>query len=329
MHYFQAVVRSRSKVVLNVTDTFKPIVFIFSVTGIMFKRTKPITAFFLAAFVHHLVILVMVWAMFLKFCAVYEPPEDFGILLVGKILMHAISLQCATSTSVMTHVSNHIWTFLDDWQTYRDKYNSPEWILKKVKRNIRFGVGFVTIGVCFGLIDISIGFIVSENIFSYVMYLPLSKTMSIHELPVAVYVLGMVYIIYAYGSLCQSQCLFGLLCLGLKYEFQHFTHSFKKNVASKGIAQDGLETFRQQHREMCLLVSKFDNIFSAYVFLVFITCVPMICFLIYSLIFIGSTDWRNIMPLVQGIITLVTVLMLVVMFGATLTNAVCITLLHS
>ncbi|CAH1796512.1 unnamed protein product [Owenia fusiformis] len=71
----------------------------------------------------------------------------------------------------------------------------------------------------------------------------------------------------------------------LRKEFMNFALKFRLATSASGIFEGNIEAFRREHLVLCKLVSTADGLINVFTLQVFGTGVPLVCFLIYNLMF--------------------------------------------
>ena len=222
----------------------------------------------------------------------------------------------------MIYVSTKVWTFLDDWISYRRMYCSPHWIPKKIRIRICVGLTaasiYILCGISMGLVAVSN----DNNLFGHVALVPWSRGQKNTDVPIPYKIIIAVALLYAYSASMLSLLLYSILCYGLSLEFRSLTSIIKGKVATNQSFEGDLEQFRIQHGQICNLVSKMDNIFSCYILCCFLTIIPVLCFLLYGLFHLKQVPVIDIVYVTGLLSCLVLILMVIILFGTMLASAV-------
>ena len=80
---------------------------------------------------------------------------------------------------------------------------------------------------------------------------------------------------------------------------------------------------RRQHSSLCGSVRKADNLFKFLTLVVYVTNIPLVCFLLYYLIFIQYNDTTTVVILSFWFANVIVVMVGVSFLGASINNKVC------
>ncbi len=99
---------------------------------------------------------------------------------------------------------------------------------------------------------------------------------------IIVYVNGMVALL--------SLTFYVVFCYILYKEYEYLCRMFMLKVREDGSFADDLEKFRLKHQKRCKLVEAADQIFKYYIANTYLTNIPLLCLLLYSIVYTESED---------------------------------------
>ena len=186
--------------------------------GLLFHKTKSWTAMYLLTLVYHIIVLLGLWGMVIRSFWIYELSEPFGVHLMIKICTHVFGFQSAISTSVATKVSVQITQFFTDWENYRKTYHSPSCIITQFRKRCLVATTLCWIVAFLVTVNEGREFWDNRSYIANILFLPISNTMIIKDIPVHFKVGMILYLLYMYLATFLFLTYFTLLCTGLKYD---------------------------------------------------------------------------------------------------------------
>ena len=87
-----------------------------------------------------------------------------------------------------------------------------------------------------------------------------------------------------------SLTFYTLVCYVMHKEFEYFTRTFSMKITPDGAFLDDLERFRIRHQRRCKVVDDADQIFKYYIANTYLTNVPLLCLLLYSVVYVDSKE---------------------------------------
>lgn len=87
-----------------------------------------------------------------------------------------------------------------------------------------------------------------------------------------------------------SLSFYTIICYVLYKEFEYLCRTFAMKIKEDGTFVDDLEKFRLRHQKRCKLVEEADALFKAYIANTYLTNVPLLCLLLYNIVYTESGD---------------------------------------
>ena len=87
-----------------------------------------------------------------------------------------------------------------------------------------------------------------------------------------------------------SLTFFTLICYVMHKEFEYFTRMFVMKIGQDDRFLDDLERFRIRHQRRCKVVDDADQIFKYYIANTYLTNVPLLCLLLYSVVYVDDVN---------------------------------------
>ncbi|KAJ7393584.1 hypothetical protein OS493_006569 [Desmophyllum pertusum] len=105
----------------------------------------------------------------------------------------------------------------------------------------------------------------------------------------AVKVVGFVVCgVYCTGAWLMPFAIFTAVCLTLIHQCSRLRKTMRLTASADGLAR--VKILRRQHSSLCGSVRKVDNLFKFLTLVVYVTNIPLVCFLLYHLIFVKYND---------------------------------------
>jgi hypothetical protein len=85
-----------------------------------------------------------------------------------------------------------------------------------------------------------------------------------------------------------SLSFYSITCYVLYKEFEYLCRTFAMKIKEDGTFVDDLEKFRLRHQKRCKLVEDADQLFKSYIANTYLTNIPLLCLLLYSIVYTES-----------------------------------------
>ncbi|CAH1797060.1 unnamed protein product [Owenia fusiformis] len=236
--------------------------------------------------VYSVIIMIILWLNFFRFFAVYEYTDVFGTELFFKIVCHVWFFQSAVGATASFRVSRGLPEFLGAWHTYME--NRSDLGYKTYLE--RWSFIYVIIACFLAIINlVIIGlWIFTESMHSQILYEPFitqRNNIDGYNVPLAAKIIFMVVQFFSSMAWAFPISLCVMFSLGLRQEFIHFSKKFSLATTASRVFEGNMESFRHEHFKICKITDKADALFNAYILIVYITNIPLVCFLLYTLIY--------------------------------------------
>ena len=265
---------------------------------------------------YQLFVLLILWANFFKTLTAFWIDKD----LVSTAGIHALLplllwfLQSALQGTIcfftmqLTPKKSSLKSLLLYWNTqpnFHELVTEP-YMIKCVKRTLLV-VYFLMVfnAVLYGLIL----FLPSESLQL------LAKTI-ISPVPssIAARVVFFVVSLYCTAAWLMPFAIFTAVCLTLIHQCRHLRKTLRLTASANEIRR--VKILRQQHSSLCGSVRKVDNLFKFLTLVVYLTNIPLVCFLLYDLIFSKSNGVTTQVTLGFWFVTVAFIMMSVSYLGA-------------
>ena len=248
-------------------------------------------------------------------------PNDFDDTLFFK-LMIVISFYESASRSVLANVAcrrrkNGLQTLFHSI----DRTCYPDGIIP-YEQSLRFWVrAFLALTLVLGGLNVSMT--------AYGMFAPadIRTLFDLYLSPVPVDVTGVLaFKIFVLALTVVNSCVailslafFTVICYVLYKEFEYLCRTFAMKIRDDGAFGDDLERFRIRHQRRCKLVEETDQIFKYYIANTYMTNLPLICLLLYTVVY--SKDYQMAHRIISSVqCTYVTIQMMIMSIIAIMIN---------
>lgn len=217
-------------------------------------------------------------------------------------------------TMYMTSKKSSLKSLMLYWnsQPNFDELVVESYMIKCVKRTLLVVYFLMALNaVLYGLIL----FLPSESLH------PLAKAM-LAPLPnnLAVRVVCFVVSLFCTAAWLMPFAIFTAVCLTLIHQCRRLRKTLRLTASANEIRR--IKILRQQHSSLCGSVRKVDNLFKFLTLVVYITNIPLVCFLLFDLIFVKSTGVTTQLTLSFWFITVSFIMISVSFLGAHLNSKV-------
>lgn len=231
--------------------------------------------------------LLVLWLNFGKTLASFwvgSYRETAGVQLLAPLLWFlqtALQASICFHTMHMTSKKSGLKSLMLYWnaQPNFDELVAESYMIKCVKITLRVAYFLIALNmVLYGLIL----FVPSESIqplaHALVAPLPINSTAA----------KAVCYVVFLYCSAAWLMpfAIFCAVCLTLIHQCSRLRKTLRLTASADGLRR--IKILRQQHSSLCGSVRKVDNLFKFFTLSVYVTNIPLVCFLFYNLIFVKS-----------------------------------------
>ncbi|CAH1796305.1 unnamed protein product [Owenia fusiformis] len=246
--------------------------------------------------VYSVIIIILLWANFVRYFAVYTSHSWYGPGLFFRICRHIFFLQAALGATTCYYTAMHIPEFFKECYHHmsnRDDLSYRTHLTVWSKIYVIVAV-LVTIGH-----TVLVGFWINTNgqnsEFEFLPFYGRNDTF-----PAFIRVFHSVITVSCTLAWAFSTCLFILFCITLKEEFARFTKKFKLATSEDGTFDGDMEQFRRAHNKICGLVNRADSLFNFNTVIVYTTDAVVMIFVMYNLL-AELHRWKDpIYPIMEG-----------------------------
>jgi len=118
-----------------------------------------------------------------------------------------------------------------------------------------------------------------------------------------------------------SLTFYTIVCYILYKEFDYFRRTFVMKIRQDGYFTDCIEKFRVGHQRRCRLVRSSDGIFKYYIANTYLTNIPLLCLLLYSIVYTDSDNDTSYRLICAFRLIYVFTQMMILSAAATMINA--------
>lgn len=235
------------------------------------------------------VVLLVLWLNFAKTLSSFwvgSFRETAGVQLLAPLLWF---LQTALQASIcfytmhMTSKKSGLKSLMSYWnaQPNFDELVAESYMIKCVKITLRVAYFLIALNmVLYGVIL----FVPSESI------QPLAQAL-VSPLPInSTAAKAVCYVVFLYCSAAWLMpfAVFSAVCLTLIHQCRRLRKTLRLTASADGLTR--IKILRQQHSSLCGSVRKVDNLFKLFTLVVYVTNIPLVCFIFYNLIFVKSNS---------------------------------------
>ena len=266
-------------------------------------------------------VLLALWINFGKTLASFwvgNSRETAGIQVLAPFLWF---LQTALQASIcfftmhMTSKKSGLKSFLFYWnsQPNFDELVAESYMIKAVKRTLMVAYFLIALNmVLYGLIL----FVPSESVeplaLSLVSPLPINST--------SAKAVCYVVLLYCSAAWLMPFAIFSAVCLTLIHQCRRLRKTLRLTASADELTR--VKVLRQQHSSLCGSVRKVDNLFKFFTLVVYVTNIPLVCFIFYNLVFVKSSSAITEVTLVFWFVTVTFIMVGVSFLGAQLNSKV-------
>ena len=221
---------------------------------------------------------------------VYSHSDEFGTILMRKVVAHAIFLQSALGATVTVLMSFRMSRFFEGWLNSKDTLLHSS-VSDKIKRRAYFTV----LAVSFTVLVADVAYIVlatGGNVYFNIFMAPFwNQTETSFRLISFLYVLLVINLSLAWTF---PTLLISNAALGIRDEFLYLKKQLKDSVsdalpAVKHQVHCNIEYFRRRHNELCSLTDRLDQTVSFIIIVNYTFNISILCVAVYCLMF-GFSD---------------------------------------
>lgn len=270
------------------------------------------------------IVLLALWLNFGKTLAMFwiddDTITDNSQLITGLLWFLQTALQASICffTMRITSKKSSLKSLMLYWnsQPNFDELVAETYMIKCVKRTMIAIYFFVALNLVFYALIL---FYPSESLQNLaqalISPLPINNT--------AVKAVGFVVCgVYCTGAWLMPFAIFTAVCLTLIHQCSRLRKTMRLTASADGLAR--VKILRRQHSSLCGSVRKVDNLFKFLTLVVYVTNIPLVCFLLYHLIFVKYNDAVTLVILSYWFVYVVFIMVGVSFLGANLNNKVSI-----
>lgn len=138
---------------------------------------------------------------------------------------------------------------------------------------------------------------------------------------IAVKTVCFVVSLYCTAAWLMPLAIFTAVCLTLTHQCGRLRKTMRLTASADGLAR--VKILRRQHSSLCGSVRKADESFKFLTLVVYVTNIPLVCFLLYHLIFVKYNDTTTLSILSFWFVDGVVIMVGVSFLGARINNKVC------
>lgn len=259
-------------------------------------------------------VLALLWGYFLKACAHWIISSRSNVPMLLWNFQTALQGTICFFTMHLTGKKSNLKSLLMYWNTQPnfDELVTEPYMIKCVKRTqlaVYFLMAFNT--VLYGLIL----FLPSESL------QPLADSV-ISPLPdsMASRVIFFFLSLYCSAAWLMPFGIFTAVCLTLIHQCHRLRKTLRLTASANEIRR--IKILRQQHSSLCGSVRKVDNLFKFLTLVVYVTNIPLVCFLLFDLIFSRPNGVTTQLTLSFWFVTVALIMIIVSFLGAHLNSKI-------
>ena len=139
---------------------------------------------------------------------------------------------------------------------------------------------------------------------------------------IAVKTVSFVATLYCTAAWLMPLAIFTAVCLTLTHQCGRLRKAMRLTASADKLRR--VIILRRQHSSLCGSVRKADNLFKFLTLVVYVTNIPLVCFLLYHLIFIKYNDTTTVFILSFWFANVIVIMVGVSLLGASINNKVCV-----
>lgn len=137
---------------------------------------------------------------------------------------------------------------------------------------------------------------------------------------IAVRIVAFVVSSYCTAAWLMPFAIFTAVCLTLLHQIRRLRKTLRLTASANEIRR--IKIVRQQHSSLCGSVRKVDNLFKFLTLVVYVTNIPLVCFLLFDLIFLKSSGVTTQLTLSFWFVTVAFIMVSVSFLGAHLNSKI-------
>ena len=259
-------------------------------------------------------VLALLWGYFFKACAHWIISSRSNVPMLLWNFQTALQGTICFFTMHLTGKKSNLKSLLMYWNTQPnfDELVTEPYMIKCVKRTqlaVYFLMAFNT--VLYGLIL----FLPSESLQPLVdsVISPLPDSMASR-------VIFFFLSLYCSAAWLMPFGIFTAVCLTLIHQCHRLRKTLRLTASANEVRR--IKILRQQHSSLCGSVRKVDNLFKFLTLVVYVTNIPMVCFLLFDLIFSRPNGVTTKLTLSFWFVTVALIMIIVSFLGAHLNSKV-------
>lgn len=267
-------------------------------------------------------VLLLFWLNFGKTLASFWVDKDqrhddtLVLAMMLWFLQTALQGTICFFTMQITPKKSGLKSLMSYWnsQPNFDELVIEPYMIKCIKRTLLVTYFLVALNLLFNAL---IAFLPSES-------LQLLARALMSPLPIdsiAVKTLSFLVSLYCTAAWLMPLAMFTAVCLTLTHQCGRLRKAMRLTASADGLAR--VIILRRQHSSLCGSVRKADNLFKFLTLVVYVTNIPLVCFLLYYLIFIKYNDTTTVVILSFWFANVIVIMVGVSFLGATINNKVC------
>ena len=268
----------------QVMQPFRKILLLF---GLMYDNNA---RFARCSKVYHFSVSTIMWLYFLRGFSMYRIGELFGIELIGKLFIHALSFLAASSLLVGTLLSRSHHVMIDKYSSYMAKYTivTDQVTTRRRKKTMWIGISLCIVTVFMEMVIINIAGLWRPAIRYFCMFYTMPfiepcDTSHFNAIFSAVLISGLSAI-----PLILTITNVYLIIVTISDDFGIYNKQFAFFIENKIQLEPSIathiETWRCRHADLCAYLEYVDQSFGPYILLLFIGLIPMTASLLFATI---------------------------------------------
>ena len=268
-------------------------------------------------------VLLVFWLNFGKTLASFwvdKHQRDDGTLVLTMMLwLLQTTLQATICffTMQITTKKSSLKSLMSYWnsQPNFDELVIEPYMIKCIKRTLLVTYFLIALNSVFNAL---IAFLPSDSL------QPLARA-QMSPLPIdsiAVKTISFVVSVYCTAAWLMPLAIFTAVSLTLTHQCGRLRKAMRLTASADGLRR--VIILRRQHSSLCGSVRKADNLFKFLTLVVYVTNIPLLCFLLYHLIFVKYNDTTTIFILSFWFADVVVIMVGVSFLGASINNKVCV-----
>jgi len=270
------------------------------------------------------IVVLIFWINFGKTLASFwvdkDHRHDDTLVLAMMLFYLQTALQatiCFFTMQIRTSKKSALKSLMLYWnsQPNFDELVIEPYMIKSIKRTLLVSYFLMALNSVFNAL---IAFFPSES-------LQLLARALMSPLPIdniAVKTVSFVVTLYCTAAWLMPLAIFTAVCLTLTHQCGRLRKAMRLTASADKLRR--VIILRRQHSSLCGSVRKADNLFKFLTLVVYVTNIPLVCFLLYHLIFIEYNDTPTVLILSFWFTDVIVVMVGVSLLGASINNKVCV-----